>query len=81
MSNQQRFEVAIEASKEFLDNIDVDEGPFASWLSVIDRIVLENRGFSIFDLVDQPWRDWYDAGEDAFDISQDIIDHPRKYMF
>jgi hypothetical protein len=39
-----------------------DDERFDFWLYLIDRKVSRALGLSIFDLVDGPWRDYYDSG-------------------
>lgn len=35
---------------------------FTRWMAEVDRVVEKKIEFSVFDLADQPFRDWFDEG-------------------
>lgn len=66
-----------------MDPYDYADGDkeFAAWLLEVNAYVLEATTMSIFDAVDQPWRDWYDNGVDAHEIGPELAAHPQEIFF
>lgn len=42
----------------------LNKGSFEQWMKRVDRAV-QTVGLSVYDLADQPYRDWYEAGHTA----------------
>lgn len=39
-----------------------DDDEFGLWIALVDRYIFRACGFSLHDLEDMPYRDWYDSG-------------------
>jgi hypothetical protein len=43
---------------------------FAEWMKKVNRIVIAVAGVTVHDLVDQPFREWFDEGMDAEEAAE-----------
>jgi hypothetical protein len=38
---------------------------YTEWINEVNAAVIKKSGLSVYDLPDQPYRDWYDSGKTA----------------
>jgi hypothetical protein len=50
------------------------DAEFAAWLQRLDLMTLATYGVSVFDLVDYPWRDVYESGDEPDEALLDAVD-------
>ena len=47
---------------------------FAAWMREVDEEVQATAGLSVYDLADQPYREWYDEGADPEDVALTVLE-------
>ena len=52
---------------------------FSPWINIVNNIVIENIGFSIYDLPDQYYADNFESGMNEHDMAQIVIDDWNNY--
>ena len=52
---------------------------FTQWINVVNNIVIENIGFSIYDLPDHYYADSFEAGMNEHDMASIVIDDWNNY--
>lgn len=52
---------------------------FSTWMQIVNQIVIQNIGFSIYDLPDQYYADSFEAGMNEHDMAQVVINDWNNY--
>jgi uncharacterized protein DUF5419 len=54
---------------------------FEDWMKKVDELVGQRIGLSVHDLVDCPFRDWFDAGVTPQEAAHDAIRYDGGFDF